>query len=310
MNILNKRILSLIAIVLFVCLATQAQPPEFKRTADPNYSPDGKFIVYSASISKGSDEVSKGLSIMSADGTKIKSLTPNVNDLFDGFPAFSPDGKRIVFLRGIGKAYPDVWVINSDGSGLKQLTKTKENELRPEFNHDGTGVVFVRNVSRSWSSEYGSLHSIDLTSFTEQQILASDYQVTHAVPTSRGLYLVAMAKFDATGKPDRAAKGNQITLVSPTGEVSPKAPVALPDGNPIITRIQTTRVGEFKIYATGDGKWPERVAFLITPKIVEKLEDCECSMSPDGAKLITSGNGSMINVKGIREARGVTIGTK
>ncbi|MBK9766464.1 MAG: PD40 domain-containing protein [Chloracidobacterium sp.] len=199
MNILNKRILSLIAIVLFVCLATQAQPPEFKRTADPNYSPDGKFIVYSASISKGSDEVSKGLSIMSADGTKIKSLTPNVNDLFDGFPAFSPDGKRIVFLRGIGKAYPDVWVINSDGSGLKQLTKTKENELRPEFNHDGTGVVFVRNVSRSWSSEYGSLHSIDLTSFTEQQILASDYQVTHAVPTSRGLYLVAMAKFDATG---------------------------------------------------------------------------------------------------------------
>jgi Tol biopolymer transport system component len=41
----------------------------------------------------------------------------------DRAPHFSPDGRRVLFYTDHDGAY-DVWSINTDGSGLKQLTKT------------------------------------------------------------------------------------------------------------------------------------------------------------------------------------------
>ena len=301
--------------VLFILiLFTSVHAQEYRRSQHPNYSPNGKMIVFSATISKGSNDLSKGISVMSSDGTGVKSVTPNAPGVFDEYPTISRDGKIVAFLRRSDSTKSDVFVVNVDGSGLKRLTNTAERELRPEFNHDGTGVMFVRDYSPSFMVPYGSLVMVNLATKAETQLLGREYQVTHAIPAPRGLFFVAAAKLDAVGKPTDIRKaGNTITLVSPNGEFSPKSPVQLPaDGYVRIDRIQTAIGPDFLIYAEGEGSFPNRAYLLITAKGVEKLEtrSGEFSLSPDGTKLMSWENGESVYVKGLREQRGIVVGKK
>lgn len=294
----------LFILVLFTSVGAQ----EYKRTQQPNYCPDGKSIVFSATISKGSDDLSKGLAVMASDGTAVRTVTQNVLGVFDEFPALSPDGKRVVFLRRTAGTRHDVYVVNTDGTGLKQITKTPEQELRPEFDHGGTGVVFARNFSTNIFIKFGSLHYVDLTSMKEKVILAKEFQVTHAVPAPRGAYFIAAAKVGADGKSvDVVNNGNQVTVVSPTGEISPKSPAALPDSKAFIERIQAARGAEFMLYLSVGGMLAQQ-SYLVTPKGVEKLEGGDYSLSPDGTKLLTWEGGSAVYIKGLRAERGVVVG--
>ena len=54
-------------------------------------------------------------------------------------PAFSADGKRIAFVRA-----GDVWVQNTDGSGLRRVTRTAALEETPDWSPDGTLVYASR----------------------------------------------------------------------------------------------------------------------------------------------------------------------
>ncbi len=41
-----------------------------------------------------------------------------------GYPGFSPDGNSVVFTR-IGRPYGNLWIINWDGTGLRELTESR-----------------------------------------------------------------------------------------------------------------------------------------------------------------------------------------
>jgi TolB protein len=58
---------------------------------------------------------------MNADGSGQRSLTRNTAT--DSFASWSPDGRRIAFVRGadpLGSS--EVFVMNADGSGQRNLT--------------------------------------------------------------------------------------------------------------------------------------------------------------------------------------------
>lgn len=59
-------------------------------------------------------------------------------------PAYSPDGSKIAFVSGGGLGY-DIFVMNSDGSGRKQLTNTGSADLQPAWSPDGKKIAFVSN---------------------------------------------------------------------------------------------------------------------------------------------------------------------
>jgi TolB protein len=56
-------------------------------------------------------------------------------------PAVSPDGTRVAMVLSKGGS-PDVYVANLDGSGLKQLTFTREDESSPCWSPDGRTICY------------------------------------------------------------------------------------------------------------------------------------------------------------------------
>jgi len=81
-----------------------------------------------------------------ADGSDMVQITSFSTQFeFGMLPSFSPDGRRIVFCHDTTATpnAPDLFVINSDGTGLTQLTNDGLSQA-PRFSPDGTHIVFAR----------------------------------------------------------------------------------------------------------------------------------------------------------------------
>lgn len=109
----------------------------------PSISRDGSTIA----IDSGPPQ---GIFLVNSDGTNARRVTtaPTATAV-DSLPAFSPDGKQIAFDRILdgspGHGRSAIFVVNIDGSGLKQLTDFATNASYPNWSPDGTRIVFNDN---------------------------------------------------------------------------------------------------------------------------------------------------------------------
>jgi TolB protein len=83
--------------------------------------------------------------LMEDDGSDPIALTPG--SAFDYYPTWSPDGSEVAFVRaasGLSDS-KDIFSINADGSGLRQLTFDGTSD-RPAWSPDGSRIAFARGV--------------------------------------------------------------------------------------------------------------------------------------------------------------------
>ena len=69
-------------------------------------------------------------------------------------PAIAPDGSAIVFSRGFvdltdDQSQSNLWIVNADGSRLRQLTDGAWRDSSPEWSPDGKRIAFLSNRSGS-----------------------------------------------------------------------------------------------------------------------------------------------------------------
>jgi TolB protein len=90
---------------------------------------------------------------MNADGSNLKQLTFTVSPkYFDtGYPrdanerpVWSPDGEKLAYVSW-ENASPDIFVINSTGTGNKRLTNTARRDESPAWTKDGNYILFTSN---------------------------------------------------------------------------------------------------------------------------------------------------------------------
>ena len=116
------------------------------------WSPDGKTIAYSEADgpprSNGDASVA-ALWLMQADGSHPVQLThpPLPTSFADDGPSWSPDGQRLLFERNhlTGQTSDDqaLFVINRDGTGLKQLTAWGQLQAgNAHWSPDGQRILF------------------------------------------------------------------------------------------------------------------------------------------------------------------------
>jgi TolB protein len=125
------------------------------------FSPDGKKIVWRASRPQTPEEVKEykdllaqglvmpthmELFIANADGTDAHQITHLGKA--NWAPAFTPDGKRIVFASDYEyeRGFPfNLYLVNLDGTGLERISHDGSFDAFPMFSPDGKKFIFSSN---------------------------------------------------------------------------------------------------------------------------------------------------------------------
>jgi len=84
-----------------------------------------------------------------ADGSDEVRLTSTAG--IDMEPAYSPDGRRIVFIsyRDGAANNGEIYIMRADGTDPQRITRTTFRESRPTFSPDGAQIVFMADYDGS-----------------------------------------------------------------------------------------------------------------------------------------------------------------
>lgn len=104
----------------------------------PDYSPDGKRIVYISDRTGGLE-----LWLCDAEGAGSIQLT-NIGGPHTGTPRWSPDGQQIVFDSGV-EGNQEIFIISANGGRPRRLTNDPALDMIPSWSRDGRWIYFGSN---------------------------------------------------------------------------------------------------------------------------------------------------------------------
>lgn len=149
--------------------------------AEATFSRDGSRIVFT-SVRDGDLD----LYTMNADGGSVRRLTDEIG--YDGGAFFSHDGSKIVWRAHhptdpeevadykallsenlVRPSRMEIWIMNSDGTGKRQLTSNGAANFAPYFAPDGRRIVFASNMADPEGRNF-DLYMIDVEGSNPVQI--------------------------------------------------------------------------------------------------------------------------------------------
>ncbi|MDN5201571.1 amidohydrolase family protein [Fulvivirgaceae bacterium BMA10] len=173
---------------------------------EPDFSPDGKHLVYVTWNDEGKGTISK----LDLTNSKANPIQLSSEKGIYRTPRFSPDGSKIVYQRERGNIYqgtsfsekPGLYFMSSNGGAS---TFVCEEGAFPRFNHDGTRIYFQKG-----GNYFGSLTktytSIKLDGGDQKDVVKIKY-ANDIVPSPDGkwiafteLFKAYIAPMPATGK--------------------------------------------------------------------------------------------------------------
>lgn len=104
--------------------------------SDARWSPDGSHIAFH-SDRHGSERYDTDVYVVRADGSELRRLTRQGGS----YPAWSPDGSRIVYVAAVD-GDRELWLVSADGGSATRLTRAPGDDQDPSWSPDGTAILF------------------------------------------------------------------------------------------------------------------------------------------------------------------------
>ncbi len=104
-----------------------------------SWSPDGWTLAFSGRLLQDPSNT-QDLYLVNRDGSDLRKIVDLAVDV--NYPSWSPDGTKLAF-SSVGVEYSDIFVVNADGTGRTNLTKSADREdTRPNWSPLGDQIVF------------------------------------------------------------------------------------------------------------------------------------------------------------------------
>ncbi len=200
---------------IFLANADGSKPKKLSATkwydAEATVSPDGQQIVFTSSRDGDLELYS-----MNSDGSNVRRLTHEKG--YDGGAFYSPDGKMVVYrayhptdpkeiaegeqlLREqlVKPSKMEIFVMNSDGSNKRQVTRNGAANFAPFFTPDGKRIIFASNVNDPKGYDF-DLFLVDLDGRNTEQVTFSKGFDGFPMFSPDGKKLVFVSSRNATSK--------------------------------------------------------------------------------------------------------------
>lgn len=228
-------------------------------TFDPNFDPEDSVIVYfderfyidddaeeDADPQRNTDIFSYNL----RTGFELR-ITENENG--DSYPVASPDGERIVFQSNRDGDF-EIYVVNTNGTGLEQLTDNDVLDRLPAWSPDGEWVIYSSDTYNDGNYDIYRLR-VDGSGIPEV-LFSNGERNSHPRYSPDGRYIVF-----TTGASNDSNSWDIALLELETGnitlltedDVRDASPVFSPDGQHIIYIIDNDDGGQAIVRVRVDG---------------------------------------------------------
>jgi TolB protein len=241
----------------------------------PVWSPDGRKIAFH-SFDRPWWRGNADLYVMNADGSGLRRLTRDPAS--DVVPVWSPDGRKIAFTRshepaeGRGPPESDVYVINVDGTGERNLTGDGVSG-GPTWSPDGRRIAFMSS---------GGIDVMSADGTGRQRLLRNRGAFPSWSPEGRKIFFLR-AGGRGRGGPRviyvyvMNADGSGLRRLTREAGVNYSFPSWSPDGRKIL--FVSDRDGNFEVYVmNADGSGRRNLTR-------HPGHDSDPAWSPDGRKI-------------------------
>jgi dipeptidyl aminopeptidase/acylaminoacyl peptidase len=204
-----------------------------------------------------------------------------------GGATLSPDGSHIAYI-GNASGRLNLWTMNADGTGAKQLLQSNDRQSAPAFTHDGKEIVYMQDKG---GDELYDLYSVPTAGGDPRNITNTDH--TSEV---RPLFSPDGTMLALGSKEKSTAYTNVAVMAWPSGairllthETDPQASWSVecwsPDGH-FIYAVREVGREDSDVYRidTGSGKAENLTAHK--GKELDSVSD----VSPDGKTLLLNSN--------------------
>jgi eukaryotic-like serine/threonine-protein kinase len=274
--------------------ATATRQPTAESTPTPDSTPIPVATLVGGSsgqiVFASSRSVVPQLYLVNADGTDLTQLTNMDNGACQ--PSWAPDGTRLVFISpclGRGEIFETIYnesslyIINADGTGLKQVTPSPGSDFEPVWSPDGKQIAFT-----SVRGGFRQIYALDVDSLAVTLLTNTTDAIESSEPSwsPDGTKIVYTVKRVGTYQVWSMDSNGQeaVQLVRSGQDLWDYLPAWSPDGRTIF--FSQRRMGAFRPWLMRidyeDLSQEARRMNFITP-----IEDVE--FSPDGFWIVYEG---------------------